>query len=119
MGNQLIFDKQRISSYKTEKYKNLFYKGTYELDFLINFFDKIEIKKPKSIDYFFENKKRKYYPDFYIPSLNLLIEIKSSYTYNCNIDMNEIKRKSSVEKGYNFLFIIDKDYEEFKTFVGV
>jgi len=39
--------------------------------------------------------------------------VKSSYTYNYNIDMNNAKRNATILAGYNFIFIIDKDYENF------
>jgi len=52
-------------------------------------------------------------PDYYLPDYNLIVEIKSSYTYNYDIEKNEAKKKASLENGYNFIFIIDKDYTEF------
>jgi len=111
--NVNIHEKQQISAFKLKKYKNLFYRGTYELNFLETFYDKILIEKPKSIIYDFDNKNRRYHPDFYIKQFNLIVEVKSSYTYNYDIEKNEAKKKASLESGYNFIFIIDKDYKEF------
>jgi len=99
-------------------YNNIFYRGTYELDFLTKFNDKMNIEKMKSIKYFFNGKYRKYYPDFYIKEYNLVIEVKSSYTYNYNIDMNNAKRNATILAGYNFIFIIDKDYENFLNLIS-
>jgi hypothetical protein len=51
--------------------------------------------------------------DFYLEKLNLIIEIKSSYTYNYDLEKNLSKEKFSKLNGYNFLFLIDKDYNTF------
>jgi hypothetical protein len=61
------------------------------------------------IDEFIEIKD----PDFYLPRYNLIIEIKSQYTYNYDIDKNISKKEGCVIKGYNFLFIIDNIFDEF------
>ena len=58
-------------------------------------------------------KKHTYHSDFYIDKYNLIVEIKSSYTYNYDIDKNLAKEKYSKLNGYNFIFIIDKNYEYF------
>ena len=108
-----IQKKKILSGYRIKKYKYLYYQGTYELDFLENFYDKIEIKNIKSIKYDYNDKKRIYFPDFYLPEYNLIIEIKSNYIYNLHKERNECKRLGTLENGYNFIFIIDKDYTEF------
>jgi hypothetical protein len=56
-----------------------------------------------------DNKEHTYYPDFYIPGDNLIIEVKSTYTYSGNqiwIDVNSIKEKACKDAGYNFKFMI-------------
>lgn len=53
-----------------------------------------------------EGKSHRYYPDFYIPKENLLIEVKSTYTYEASIDVNLLKEKSSLNCGYKFKFLI-------------
>ena len=57
--------------------------------------------------------------DFYLPDYNLIIEIKSSYTYNYDIERNITKKKYSIENGYNFIFIINKDYSELNSILGI
>jgi hypothetical protein len=42
-----------------------------------------------------------------------MIEVKSEYTFNKDLEINLIKEKATREKKYNFLFIIDKKYDEF------
>ena len=58
------------------------------------------------INYTFCETKRKYYPDFYIPHLNLIIEVKSDFTFDVAIDKNFAKRIACIEQGYKFQFWI-------------
>lgn len=115
-----IFNKAQKNSYKIFKYGNteITYQGTYELDFL-NFCvsNKLDIKNGPTIDYFLDNKNRKYHSDFYIPQFNLICEVKSCWTFDSNIIENYIKMEYSIKSGYNFLFIIDKNYDELKSFL--
>lgn len=66
------------------------------------------------ICYFYEID-RKYFPDFYVKDKNLVIEIKSSYTYEVEKDQNEAKKEAALKSGFNFMFIIDKNYKKFVT----
>lgn len=112
-----IFEKTKKTSYKIKTYRNLRYQGSYELDFLVNFYDKVKIEKGKSIDYLHDGKIKKYHSDFFLPDYNLIIEIKSDYTYNYDICKNENKKFGAIKKGYNFLFVINKNYEDLLTFL--
>ena len=110
LQNREILEKGQKSA-KTLKQFNekIWYQGTYELDFLTKYCDTYpDIQRGPSINY--ENKI--YHPDFYIPSLNLIIEIKSSWT----LDKNEMKLKSdaTINAGYKFIMILDKNYHEFQ-----
>lgn len=58
------------------------------------------------IEYKFNNKIHLYYPDFYIVPENKIVEVKSTYTFKYELDRNYAKRKSCIDKGYNFEFII-------------
>lgn len=49
---------------------------------------------------------RRYYPDIYIPSENLIVEVKSTWTYKKHFDINQLKKKACIEQGYNFQFWI-------------
>jgi hypothetical protein len=97
----------------------LYYRGSYEKHFIDYCIDKnIKIDNFKgSIDYYFDGKNRKYFPDFLIKETNTVIEIKSSYTYECEKEQNEAKKEATINNGYNFLFIIDKNYEDFSNFI--
>jgi hypothetical protein len=45
----------------------------------------------------------------------LIVEIKSSYIYEREKKKNEAKKEAAINNGYNFIFIIDKDYTELLT----
>jgi hypothetical protein len=114
-----FFEKMLKSGYKIKKYKNtdIYYQGTYEKDFLDNYYDKINIKRAKKIKYIFDNKEHIYYPDFYIEELNLIIEIKSSKWYYEHKDKNIEKEKACKNQKYNYLLIIDKNYTVFDKLI--
>lgn len=110
MQNREIFERQKKSSYSIKLYKktNLFYQGTYELDFLKKYSNKLKFGNITSIRY----GNRFYHPDFYLTDFNLIIEIKSSYTFEYDLEVNIKKRNECIKQGYKFLFIINKNYTE-------
>lgn len=112
-----IFEKSQISGKKIKKHEiGLMYRGTYENDFLdYCLLNDIIVEKGPTIEYIFDDKKRYYHSDFYIPSINLICEIKSTYYYNLYHDKNISKEKSTKDLGFSFLFILDKNYEKLKT----
>ena len=112
-----IFQKQQKSAKKIKFHKKtgLYYRGSYEEHFLNYCFENnIKVEKAKAVKYEFDNKKRIYHPDFFLRDKNLIIEIKSSYTYKINLEKNIAKKNSCVEQGFNFIFVINKNYEDFK-----
>jgi len=58
------------------------------------------------IDYYFTDRKRKYIPDFYIPKDNLIIEVKSVFTYELHKEQNFAKKDATIAAGYSFEFLI-------------
>jgi len=56
--------------------------------------------------YTFENKKSRYYPDFFIPMESLIIEVKSQYTYENQLERNLAKFQAVKDAGFNFKLII-------------
>ena len=98
---------------------DLYYQGSYELDFLNNFNDKIKIENGKIFKYKIGLCEKKYISDFYLPDFNLIIEIKSEYTFSKSkgSEYNNLKRMSALEAGFNFLFIVDKQYDEFLNLI--
>ena len=101
-------------SFKHKKYKHLTYQSSYEYDFILFCEENnLEIQDTSfNIDYNLHEKDRKYYPDFYLPKYNLICEVKSTYTFMKKYEENIKKKEYTLSKGYNFLFIIDKNYEE-------
>jgi hypothetical protein len=82
----------------------------YALDILIKKYKEEDIITGSSnvpeIWYDFENEKKRYYTDIYIPSENLCIEVKSTYTYESSYEQNQAKMKGTMDAGYNFVFWI-------------
>ena len=120
--DEKIFIKTQTNAYllKLHESTNLCYRGTYEKHFLDFCFDnKIPIEKGKTIKYSFNEKSKVYFSDFYLKSKNLIIEIKSCYTYNKDLEKNLVKQQSCLEQEYDFIFIIDKDYNKFKNFLNL
>lgn len=110
------------------------YVGSYELHFL-QWYDHEYKGSPNDImecpftfDYIFEGKKHVYIPDFYIPTLNLIIEIKdgdeSNNTNKAIIETSFKKEKlkdEAVKKcgKFNFIKIRDKIYDDFLEVVQI
>lgn len=111
-----FYNKMTKDGLKIKKYKELYYQGSYEKDFLERYYD-IGISRGPTIKYLYNNIEHTYYSDFYYKKLNLIIEIKSKKWYDEHLDKNLIKQKSCREQGYNFLFIIDKNYEIFEKLI--
>jgi len=111
-------EKNQKSGFKWKEYKfpsNKIVKVQgYEpqaLDILLESYheDEIEVSRKKipSIWYYTEDeKKHRYYPDIYIEKDNLIIEVKSLWTYNKYNEINLLKQKACIEAGYNFKFMI-------------
>jgi ribosomal protein S6 len=88
------------------------------LDFVFNnnIFKEDEIVyMVSSIPYTQDNVKRKYIPDFYIPKLNLIVEIKSWYTLKLGGGVRNLlcKRKGVLNAGFNFCVIMDNKFDSF------
>lgn len=112
--NMEILDKQIKSSYNLNNLFDIKYQGSYELDFIKTCLElEVKIERGPRIEYEYKNSKKYYFSDFIINDKKTIIEIKSSYTYKLHFDKNQAKKKACIEQGYNFIFIIDKDYSEF------
>jgi len=119
--NAELFEKSQKSGKKIKLHESgLWYRGTYEKDFLDYCFDKnIKVEKGPTIKFNFNGKNKYYHSDFYIPDKNLIIEIKSSYYYDKFKEINEIKKEETLKAGHNHIFIINKNYEEFIKLFGL
>lgn len=99
-----------------DSYKNtdLNYQGSYEKDFLDNYYELLRIENSKRIKYDYDGIERNYTPDFYLPDFNLVVEIKSDWTFNKWKDKNLAKEQACLQQGFDFIFIFNKDYTEFE-----
>jgi len=112
LQNKKIFEKQQKTSFFSKRYKNtnINYRGSYELDFLEKYYNEIDISNGPSVKYKFNKKNKIYHSDFYIPSKNLIIEIKNSYLYKRDKLKIEAKEKATISNGFNYMIIINKNY---------
>jgi len=119
--NKNIHLKQQKSALKIKKYKDtkIIYQGSFELDFLENFYNRFkDLSRGKTIKYYYNKKIRYYYPDFYLPSLNLIIEIKGSYYHRKFKERDIQKKKATIENGFQYILILDKNYDEFLDLIS-
>jgi hypothetical protein len=117
MHNSAIFEKVVKNSFKKKEYtlpsgKTIVYQG-YEnvaLDELLKTFKEDEltndVKQMPKFMYEFEGKTHRYYPDLYLPAEKKIIEVKSPYTYNKQVEQNHCKRDQVMADGYTFEFWI-------------
>lgn len=105
------------------------YTGTYEKDFLefldliMDFpFDDVISPSPHTYSYIYENKRHFYFPDFFIPSLNLEIEIKDGgdnpnmHPKIQTVDKVKEQLKDDVMRtngNFNYLKITNKNNKKF------
>lgn len=52
--------------------------------------------------YDFEDSTHRYFPDIYIPTENLLIEVKSPWTVTLNVEKNQAKFSAAKNAGFDF-----------------
>lgn len=111
--NPETFFKQQAASYLNKPYicpsgKIVFIQGYEGFALRDIFFHDIQEEDVKigreitSIPYEFEGKSRNYFPDIYIESLDLLIEIKSTWTYKKDYEKN-IKKFQAAAQLHNFV----------------
>jgi hypothetical protein len=113
--NQEYMEKVQKNAKKYKKYKmpsgNVRLVQGYEnfaLDILLKEFTEDQIvtercKIPR-IAYTIDDKQKYYFPDIFIPHLNKIIEVKSTWTYKCKRDNVFHKEKATKEKGFTYEF---------------
>jgi hypothetical protein len=121
MQNDDVFTNNLKSRVKFKKYKlpsgseiNLQGYENFGIEFLLNkyseqdiLFSVKEINNEIGIIYYdCNNKKCRYYSDFFIKSINKIYEVKSIWTYNANIEKNILKMNRCIELGFDFEFLI-------------
>lgn len=116
MQNGEILKKQQQSSYKYKEYSlpdgktidvqgyehyilNYLFENNYNQNEIITGIDKVP-----NIKYMFENKEHVYFCDIFIPKENKIIEVKSKYTYEKELERNILKKEACIRDGYDFKF---------------
>lgn len=113
------------------------YTGSYELDF-VKYMDTVKhwhpndlmMPAPMQFTYYYDGQKRFYIPDAYIPSLDLVIEIKDGDPNNPNHHANghpeiqainrekEKLKKAAVNKTpHKYIVIYNKEYQNFENYL--
>jgi hypothetical protein len=64
------------------------------------------VKLKGIIEYEFDGKIHSYRPDFYIESINTIIEVKSKWTFNLHKEKNLAKEQGCIKQGFKFKFEI-------------
>ena len=129
LSNRKISGKYKWSDGSAE----IQYVGSYELDFLkfldlfMNFESEDIISPAPQTFYYDDNGTRRFYiPDFYIPSINTLVEVKDGQDnkaqYNNRLERDAKKEKLKDEimrnqKEYNFVKVVNKDNSIFLNFL--
>jgi len=114
MQTNEVFEKNLNSAYRRKEYKwksgEISLVQGYEPQVLSELEEKgytyMDIKTAQTdmpeIWYYKGDVKRRYFPDIYIPSENLIIEVKSSFTLNNDLETNELKFEAVKNAGFNF-----------------
>jgi hypothetical protein len=117
----------------SDKSAKIQYTGSYEKDFLkfldlfLHFQSQDIISPAPQVFYYNDNgTKRFYIPDFYIPSINTIVEIKDGGDNKAQYDNRLIRdaKKEALkdeimrnQKDYNYVKVTDKDYSQFLNFL--
>ena len=116
-------EKQQKNSKKIRYYNDdIYYQSSYEkdfLDYLKNIDMLSKVTRGPIIKYNNGISDKVHYPDFYIEDYNLIIEIKSDYYYYKYLDINNLKFNKAIEIGYNYMFIINKNYKYFDEYMSI
>jgi hypothetical protein len=126
--NKTIEKACKVNNYTYKKYifpsgKSVNYQGyeNFALDELCKVYSEEDIENDRkhipNVKYTLKNKLHYYYPDIYIKSKNLIIEVKSNYTYKQHLIRNIIKSLAVKKAGYNFEFWIYSDKAKTKIII--
>ena len=53
-----------------------------------------------------DNKKHRYYCDAYIPKINTIYEVKSTWTYEIAKEKNILKQQACIDAGYLYVLCV-------------
>ncbi len=96
---------EKVQGYEPRALDMLLLEGISEEDIVVSRQDISDLIGP--IFYEKNGQKSRYFPDFYIKSLNLVVEVKSLFTYN-GYDHDEVllKREATIALGFNYRFMV-------------
>ena len=100
-----------------KQYKGIDYQSSYELKFL-QIIDEEKlldyIERGPIIEYLDkQNKMHNYFVDYKLKNTNIVFEIKSTFIWKKNLEINLIK-KEATEKIYKFVLIMDNKFNKLK-----
>lgn len=101
---------------KIDQCNNVYYLDIYEKEFLDKYSDIIEISRIEPLEYKLNNKTYKYYPDFFIKELNLIVDIKSINWCDEFKKIDILKKCAYIKAGYKYM-IINGNYEMFEKII--
>lgn len=95
-------------------------RSSYELS-CVNYLNSLGVEfdyEPRSFEIYddLHSCVRLYYPDFYIKSLDTYLEVKSTFYYNKDKYLNDLKLKTLRINGYNIKLIREKELESLDSF---
>lgn len=132
LQNPDLLDKMVSSSYLKKSYrlgKNEVLVQGYE-PYALDYLQRERKLKPRHIvcgvgsdlpriKYTINGRRKIYHPDIFIPEQNLIIEVKSVYTYKRYLEKNKLKADACCRAGYAFEFLVmNRDgtlYHAYKT----
>lgn len=124
--NKMLAGRKISGSYKWNDGTKTPYVGSYEMDFLLFCENILGLTSkdimgpaPQVFEYTYQGKKHFHIPDFYIPSMNLIIQIKSATNKHYrerDLEKELLCDKLVKESPYNYFKIYDKKYDDFEEY---
>ena len=125
---QMLANRKISGEYKWKDGTITSYTGSYEKDFLVFLENVLDWDSPSDIfapapmifEYDWDGKKKFHIPDFYIQSLNLVVQIKASDNkhYRARDLEKELLLDSIIKKSkYNYIKVYDKKYSNFVKYI--
>ncbi len=117
MQNQEVMQnlQDKLNKYKKYKFpsgdiRNVQGYEPYALNILLKTYEEDQIKTNRKdiprIKYNHDGKSKYYFPDIFIETEKRIIEVKSTWTYQADLNMNLAKAKATIDHGYMFEFWI-------------
>ena len=106
--------------YKFKDGSTIRYMGSYEKDFLVFYENDLKfppkdiIECPYYFQYIYKGEKHAYIPDYYITSLDLIVEIKEGTNNHPHMQVDRakeaLKDKVVASSGHHYFKVIEKNY---------